>query len=97
MENIRAGSSKSIGPMSQIVSRLWNGIFAQATRKFDPQEARIQEYRTENPDTQAQLAYIAKCTFNTKKKGKKLDAVAFQIIQQTQENIRQELLNGGFQ
>ncbi|KAA6392192.1 MAG: hypothetical protein EZS28_012282 [Streblomastix strix] len=50
MESIRAGSSKSIVPTSQIVSRLWNGILAQASRQLDPQGARIQEYRTENPN-----------------------------------------------
>ncbi|KAA6327624.1 MAG: hypothetical protein EZS28_053803, partial [Streblomastix strix] len=73
MESIRAGSSKSIGPTSQIVSRLWNGILVQAARQLDPQGTRIQEYRTENPTSQAQLTDIdiAKRIFNTKKRGKK--------------------------
>ncbi|KAA6402207.1 MAG: hypothetical protein EZS28_002265 [Streblomastix strix] len=99
MESIRAGSSKSIGPTSQIVSRFWNGILGQAARQLDPQRTRIQEYRTENPTTQAQLTDIdiAKRIFNTKKRGKKLDAVAFQIIQSQVNNIRQILIDNDFQ
>ncbi|KAA6354766.1 MAG: hypothetical protein EZS28_049707, partial [Streblomastix strix] len=99
MESIRAGSSKSIGPTSQIVSRLWNGILGQAARQLDPQRTRIQEYRTENPTSQAQLTDIdiAKRIFNTKKRGKKLDAVAFQIIQSQVNNIRQIQIDNGFQ
>ncbi|KAA6384370.1 MAG: hypothetical protein EZS28_020104 [Streblomastix strix] len=96
---IATGSSKSIGQTSQLVSRLWNGILAQAARQLDPQGVRIQEYRTENPTTQAQLTDIdiAKRIFNTKKRGKKLDAVAFQIIQSQVNNIRQILIDNVFQ
>ncbi|KAA6390655.1 MAG: hypothetical protein EZS28_013820 [Streblomastix strix] len=99
MESIRPGSSKSIGQTSQIVSRLWNGILAQAACQLDPQGTRIQEYRIENLTTQAQLTDIdiAKRIFNTKKRGKKLDAVAFQIIQSQVGNIRQKLVDNGFQ
>ncbi|KAA6383948.1 MAG: hypothetical protein EZS28_020524 [Streblomastix strix] len=99
MESIRAGSSKCIGPTLQIVSRLWNGILAQAARQLDPQGTRIQEYRTENPASSAQLTDIdiAKHIFNIKKRGKKLDAVAFQIIQSQVNNIRQILIDNGFQ
>ncbi|KAA6354593.1 MAG: hypothetical protein EZS28_049880, partial [Streblomastix strix] len=89
MESIRQGSSKSIGPTSQITSRLWNEILAQATRQLDPQGVRIQEYRTENPTTQGQLSDvdIAKRIFNSKKRGKRLDAAAFQIIQNGLDKI----------
>ncbi|KAA6361485.1 MAG: hypothetical protein EZS28_042989, partial [Streblomastix strix] len=99
MESIRAGSSKSIGPTLQIVSRLWNGILAQAARQLDPQGTRIQEYRTENPASSAQLTDIdiAKRIFNSKKRGKKLDTVAFQIIQSQVNYIRQILIDNGFQ
>ncbi|KAA6402026.1 MAG: hypothetical protein EZS28_002456 [Streblomastix strix] len=83
MENIRARSSKSIGPTLEMVSRFWNGILAQATCQLDPQGSCIQEYRTENPNSQTQLTDvdIAKLIFNTKNKEKKLDVVAYQIIQ----------------
>ncbi|KAA6359872.1 MAG: hypothetical protein EZS28_044601, partial [Streblomastix strix] len=42
--------------------------------QLDPQGTRIQEYRAENPTTQAQLTDIdiAKRIFNTKKRGKRL-------------------------
>ncbi|KAA6356706.1 MAG: hypothetical protein EZS28_047767 [Streblomastix strix] len=74
-------------------------ILAQATRQLDPQGTRIQEYRTENPTTQAQLTDvdISIRIFNSKKRGKKLDAVAFQIIQSQLNNIRQILIDNGFQ
>ncbi|KAA6364945.1 MAG: hypothetical protein EZS28_039527, partial [Streblomastix strix] len=99
MESIRVGSSKSIGPTSQIVSRLLNAILVQAPRQLDPQGTRIQEYRAENPTTQALLTDIdiAKRIFNTKKRGQRLDAVAFQIIQSQVNNIRQVLIDNGFQ
>ncbi|KAA6360275.1 MAG: hypothetical protein EZS28_044198 [Streblomastix strix] len=95
MESIRVGSSKSIGPTSQITSRLWNEVLAQATLQLDPQGVRIQEYRTENPTTQGQLSDvdIAKRIFNSKKRGKRLDAAAFQIIQNGLGDLRQELIN----
>ncbi|KAA6371138.1 MAG: hypothetical protein EZS28_033335 [Streblomastix strix] len=87
IESIRVGSSKIIGPTSQIDSRFWNGILVQAARQLDPCGVRIQEYRTENHATQAQLTDIdiVKRIINTKKRGKKLDSVAFQIIQGLQE------------
>ncbi|KAA6337000.1 MAG: hypothetical protein EZS28_052829, partial [Streblomastix strix] len=67
----------------------------QAARQLDPQGTRIQEYRAENPTSQAQLTDIdiAKRIFNTKKRGKKLDAVAFQIIQSQVNNLRQILID----
>ncbi|KAA6371155.1 MAG: hypothetical protein EZS28_033317 [Streblomastix strix] len=99
MESIRVGSSKSIGPTSQIVSKLWNEILLQATRQLDSQGTRIQEYRTENPTIQAGLSDvdIAKRIFNTKKRGKRLDAAAFQIIQSGLGNLKQILLDRRFQ
>ncbi|KAA6365079.1 MAG: hypothetical protein EZS28_039394 [Streblomastix strix] len=99
MENIRVKYSKSIEPMSQTVSRLWNKILVQAARQLYPQGVHIQEYRSENPATQALLTDvdIARRMFNTKRRRKKLDAVAFQIIQSGLDNLRQELLDEGIQ
>ncbi|KAA6371567.1 MAG: hypothetical protein EZS28_032906 [Streblomastix strix] len=78
-----------------MVSRLWTGILAQATCQLDPQGTRIQEYRTENPNQQAQLTDvdIAKLLFNARNRGKKLDAVIYQIIQSQVGNIRQILID----
>ncbi|KAA6317929.1 MAG: hypothetical protein EZS28_055018 [Streblomastix strix] len=69
MESIRAGSSKSVLIVSKLAVQLWNEILLQATRQFDPQGVRIQEYRKDHPDTQAQLddLTISKLIFNTKK------------------------------
>ncbi|KAA6395717.1 MAG: hypothetical protein EZS28_008762 [Streblomastix strix] len=99
MESIRAGSGKGIGPVSQIASPLWRQVLTQAAHQLDPQGTRIQEYRNDHADTQAQLTDvdIARRIFNTKKKGKRLDAVAFQIIQGELGNLRQVLLDRGFQ
>ncbi|KAA6314323.1 MAG: hypothetical protein EZS28_055603, partial [Streblomastix strix] len=74
-------------------------VGSSKTRQLDPQGTRIQEYRAENPTSQAQLTDIdiAKRIFNTKKRGKRLDAVAFQIIQSQVNNIRQVLIDNGFQ
>ncbi|KAA6341756.1 MAG: hypothetical protein EZS28_052434 [Streblomastix strix] len=99
MESIRAGSSRSVSLVSKLAAQLWNEILLQAARQFDPQGARIQEYRNDHPDTQGQLddLTITKCIFNTKRKGQRLYAAAHQLIENIQGNIRQSLIDRGFQ
>ncbi|KAA6370135.1 MAG: hypothetical protein EZS28_034338 [Streblomastix strix] len=99
MESIRAGSSKSVSLVSKLAAQLWNEILLQVTRQFDPQGARIQEYRNDHPDTQAQLddLTISKRIFNTMKRGQRLYAAAHQLIENIQGNIKQSLIDRGFQ
>ncbi|KAA6381093.1 MAG: hypothetical protein EZS28_023379 [Streblomastix strix] len=91
MESTRAGSSKTVSLVTKLAAQLWNEIFLQISRQFDPQGARIQEYRNDHPDTQAQLddLSISKRIFNTKKRGQRLYAAAHQLIENIQGNIRQ--------
>ncbi|KAA6385793.1 MAG: hypothetical protein EZS28_018679 [Streblomastix strix] len=99
MDSIRAGSSKNVALVSKLASQLWNEILLQVTRQFDPQGARIQEYRNDHADTQAQLddLTISKRIFNTKKNGQRLYAAAHQLIANIQGNIKQTLIERGFQ
>ncbi|KAA6389011.1 MAG: hypothetical protein EZS28_015460 [Streblomastix strix] len=91
METIRPESSKTISLVTKLAAQLWNEILLQVTRQFFPQGARIQEYRNDHPDTQAQLddLIIAKRIFNTKRKGQRLYAAAYQLISNIQGNIKQ--------